>query len=76
MTDSKNDPVEVTSETAMLVEFATVPIPIPDASVGSIQIEEHPDVLALAAHDEAMAILASRGMLTDSHATNLSLRQL
>jgi len=50
-------------------------VPTPDA----VPTEDAPPALdalaqAVAAHDAAMANLASKGMLTDSHEINLSLR--
>ena len=67
-------PVEVTSEEVApeIVE----PIVVAE-SLEPIVIEgEQPDAnaLAVAAHEQSMAVLASRGMLTDSHVINLSLR--
>lgn len=67
MSDAKETtPVDVPAEEQTIIEVPevdAVPTEQPDANA-----------LAVLANQESMALLASRGLLTDSHATNLSLR--
>lgn len=64
MTD-ENLPEQIEAEQAQL-----------DADVAALAADVQPDPFeqAVKAHDDAMAVLASQGLLTDSHLTNLSLR--
>jgi len=66
-------PVEVSPEE---VEVAAAEVVVTEAAEVVVVEGEQPDANALlvAANQQAMAVLADKGMLTDSHLTNLSLR--
>lgn len=67
------DPIKSSAEESTLITSTETAFELPAEEAPSEEALDA-NALAVAANEQAMAVLASRGLLTDSHVTNLSLR--